>query len=91
MDEPTPTAERTVAYAIAAVGRQRFLSALAEICHSHAVTWEWDLVGVPGMRKVEVVLRGAPDALHAVEREIAGWRKAERAYFSSGGSDSVGF
>jgi len=87
MYEHIPTAERTVEYGVAALGRRRFLVALAAICDAYRVTWEWDLVGVLGLRKVEVVFRGAPGDLDAVEREIAGWRAAERDYWSSGGSN----
>ena len=89
MNEPTPTDERTVVYAIAAVGRRRFLTALAEICDAHGVTWEWDLVVIVGARKVEAVLRGEADHLDAVEREIAAWRDVERSDWTSGGSGTA--
>ena len=78
-------------YAIAAVGRRRFLTALAEICDAHGVTWEWDLVGIVGVRKVEAVFLGEADRLDAVERAIAAWRDVERSYWSSGGSGTAGY
>ena len=90
MDDPTSPEESTVEYAIAAHGRRRFLTALAAICDTHDVRWEWDLVGAFGMRKVEVVYRGVPDALDAVEREIWAWREGESSYWS-GPSSGSGF
>lgn len=89
MDEIRPTEERTVEYPIVALGRRRFLVAVAAICDSHDVTWEWDLVGFPGMRNVEVIFRGGRGELDAVERDIAAWRVTEQSYWSSGGSDGA--
>jgi hypothetical protein len=69
MANSTAPEERTVEYAIAALGRRRFLTALAAICDAHDVRCEWDLVGLLGMRKIEVISRGVPDAIDAGERE----------------------
>ena len=42
--QPAPPAvERTTAYDIGALGRRRFLKAVAEVCWAHDVAWEWDL------------------------------------------------
>ena len=84
-DEPADD-ERAVEFSIAAVGRRRFLRAVSAICHQHGVTWEWDLVGRPGLRNVEITFRGPPDALDRVKIQIDGWRNVERTYWSSGGS-----
>ena len=58
-----PAVERTTSYDIGAIGRRRFLKAVVEICWAHDVSWEWDLVGAPGLRKVEITLRGPHPAL----------------------------
>jgi hypothetical protein len=81
--------ERTVEFSIAAIGRRRFLRMVSAICEQHGVHWEWDLVGIPGLRNVEITFRGPGDALAAAQVEIDGWRNAERYYWSSGGSGTA--
>jgi hypothetical protein len=84
-DDAQSAVERTTSYDIGARGRRRFLKAVAEICWAHDVSWEWDLVGAPGLRKVEITFRGPDPALDAVETQIAIWRQSEAAYWSSPG------
>jgi hypothetical protein len=83
---PVGDDEQTVEYSIGVVGRRRFLRAVSAICVEEDVRWEWDLVGVRGLRNVEITFFGPSDALARVRVRIDGWRGAERSYWSSGGS-----
>ena len=60
----------SVRYSSGPLDRRRFLRGVGRICHERDVECEWDLVGVFGMRRLEITYHGRSEAVDTVQHAV---------------------